>query len=48
MMDDTTALILAIGLIGLFLVDYLFFGGHLPIFLFTKITNLIDYMAFWR
>ncbi len=47
-MDNKSALFLALLIIILLLVDRFFLGWNIPVFLFEKLVNLIDEIAFWR
>lgn len=47
-MSDRFALILALGLLGLAALDVLLNGGAVVFFLLLKITDLVEYLAFWR
>jgi len=47
-MDNKSALFLAVLILGFLLVDRLFLHWDVPFFIFGKLTNLIDYLAFWR
>jgi hypothetical protein len=47
-LDNKTAMVLAILIIGLFVVDAYVLHWDLPLFLMTKLSQLIDHLAFWR
>jgi len=47
-MDNKTALVLALAVIALFAVDHFMLHWNLPLFLATKLSQLIDELAFWR
>ncbi|WP_299030749.1 hypothetical protein [uncultured Sulfitobacter sp.] len=47
-MTNRIALVLAFLLIGAIAVDYFYFGIEHIIFLAKKMTDLIEWLAFWR
>ena len=47
-MSDRFVLILALALFGAILADMLFNGGSIVFFLLLKLTDLVEYLAFWR
>lgn len=47
-MTNTIAWMLAALIVGILCVDIFYFGWDLHIFLFRKMNDLIEWMAFWR
>jgi hypothetical protein len=47
-MNNQTALVLGLIIIGFFVVDYFYLEWDAPIFIGKKFLVLIDKMAFWR
>jgi len=47
-MNNQTALVLGILVVGFFAVDFFYLGWDAPIFLGKKFLALIEEMAFWR
>ncbi len=47
-MSDRSALILAICVAGAVLLDVAFNSGEVVFFLLLKMTDLVEYLAFWR
>lgn len=47
-MTNTSALVLAIILIGAISVDVAIYGSEHLIFLGKKLADLLEWMAFWR
>ncbi len=47
-MTNRLAIILGFLVVALFVTDWAFFDGTLPVFLGAKIADLIEYIAFWR
>ena len=47
-MTNRLAIILGFMVVALFVVDWAYFGGTLPVFLGGKLADLIEYVAFWR
>ncbi len=46
----TNQLAIAIGLVivAIFGIDWLLFGGHLPLFLGRTFVEFVEYLSFWR
>lgn len=47
-MDNKTALILGVLVVGFFAADLLYLGWDTHLFIGRKLVVLIDRMAFWR
>lgn len=47
-MTDRIAIALGALILLAFILDAVFFGGTLPVFLGRKLAGLIEYLAFWR
>lgn len=47
-MTNNIAIWLALLILAVFAGDWFLFGGHLPLFLARKISDLIVLVAFWR
>ncbi len=47
-MDNKTAAVLAALILGFLLLDHFVLHWGVVVFLFEKITHLIDWLAFWR
>ncbi len=47
-MTNRIAIVLGLIIIGAIVVDYVFFGTEHAIFLAKKMTELIEWLAFWR
>ncbi|MDQ7079603.1 MAG: hypothetical protein Q9M41_02915 [Paracoccaceae bacterium] len=47
-MDNKTALFLALLILSVFVADHFWLHLDLPMFLMTKLSELIDKIAFWR
>lgn len=47
-MTNRIALVLGLLIVALFVLDALFLGGGLPVFLGKQIASLIEYLSFWR
>lgn len=47
-MSDRTALILALILLAAFLADLALSGGATSLFLLRKLSQLVQFLVFWR
>ncbi|MBZ0130141.1 MAG: hypothetical protein K8F59_13595 [Rhodobacteraceae bacterium] len=47
-MDNKTALVLALMIIALFVVDQAYLGWDIHLFLAREFLRLVDWVAFWR
>ncbi len=47
-MTNRIAIVLGLIIIGAIVVDYVFYGTEHAIFLAKKMTELIEWLAFWR
>ncbi len=47
-MTNAIAIVLGLIVIAIFVLDAIFFGGSLPVFLGKEIAALIEYLSFWR
>lgn len=47
-MTNRIALVLGLLIIGAIVADYAYFGNEHGIFLAKKMTDLIEWLAFWR
>ncbi len=47
-LDNKTALFLALLILSVFVADHFWLHLDLPMFLMTKLSELIDKIAFWR
>lgn len=47
-MTNRIALALALAILAVFVIDAVFFGGTLPVFLGRKFVAFLDWLAFWR
>lgn len=47
-MTNRIAIILGLIIIGAIIIDFVSFGTEHAIFLAKKLTELIEWMAFWR
>ena len=47
-MSDRTALILGAMIVGTFALDFWVFDTGATLFLLRKLTQLVEYLAFWR
>ncbi len=47
-MTNKIAIALALVILSVFALDYLVIGADIHIFLFRKLGELIEYLAFWR
>lgn len=47
-MTNKIAIGLGLFILAAFAMDYLLFGGTMPVFLGQRILELSEYIAFWR
>ena len=47
-MTNRIAIVLALFVIAVFLVDAYAFGGGLPVFIGKRMFEFLDWIAFWR
>ncbi|WP_041527091.1 hypothetical protein [Paracoccus aminophilus] len=47
-MTNAIAFTLALFIVLLFVVDAVFLGGHMPLFLGRQFSDLIEFLSFWR
>jgi len=47
-LDNKTALFLALLILSVFVADHFWLHLDLPMFMMTKLSELIDHIAFWR
>lgn len=47
-MTNRIAIVLGLIIIGAIVVDYIYYGTEHVVFLAKKLTELIEWLAFWR
>lgn len=47
-LTNRLAIILGFMVVALFVIDWAFFDGGLPVFLGSKFADFVEYVAFWR
>ena len=47
-MTNRIAFVLGLLIVGALVVDYIFYGTEHSVFLGKKLTDLIEWLAFWR
>lgn len=47
-MTNKIAIALALVIATFFAIDALFWGGHAPLFLARQLSDLVEYLSFWR